>query len=552
MGEKKMRFQEKLRRYSKAEIWEEYCGFLDMTMEEYMNMQKRLVAEEIKLWCGSELGKRILNGKCPGTLEEFRAMVPLTTYDDYADILLRKETTSLPEEPVLWIQTTWEGGMYPMKVAPYTKSMLDTYKRNVMACFILATGKGRGDFDISVTDHMLYALAPLPYATGLLPLLLHDEIDIEYLPPVKEAVHMSFQERNAKGFKMGLKKGIEYFFGLGSVTYFVSKSLSALQEGGKGSLAGKLKQISPKMMLRYVSARKRCRQDGRELLPRDLFTLKGFMCAGTDNWCYKDELEEMWGIRPMEIFAGTEPTCVGTEAWSRSGMYFFPDACFYEFIPENEMYRNLDDPSYVPRTYLMDELTAGEKYEIVVTVLKGGAFARYRVGDVYRCLGNGCREDGTKIPRFSYIDRVPWVIDIAGFTRITEKSIRHAIELSGLKIEDWFAVKEYTKENRPQLHMYVELRRDCISGAALGREILKEHLSVYVKYVDDDYKDLKKILGMDPLNITVVKCGTFQKYESVYGCKIRKINPPACEVADFVALQSARGPLWKGGSYGEL
>ena len=59
MGEKKMRFQEKLRRYSKSEIWEEYCGFLDMTMEEYMNMQKRLVAEEIKLWCGSELGKRI-------------------------------------------------------------------------------------------------------------------------------------------------------------------------------------------------------------------------------------------------------------------------------------------------------------------------------------------------------------------------------------------------------------------------------------------------------------------------------------------------------------
>ena len=111
---------------------------------------------------------------------------------------------------------------------------------------------------------------------------------------------------------MGLKKGIEYFFGLGSVTYFVSKSLSALQEGGKGSLAGKLNQISPKMMLRYISARKRCRQEERELLPRDLFTLKGFMCAGTDNWCYKDELEEMWGIRPMEIFAGTEPTCVGT------------------------------------------------------------------------------------------------------------------------------------------------------------------------------------------------------------------------------------------------
>ncbi len=443
--------------------------------------------------------------------------------------------------------------MHPMKVAPYTRSMLDTYKRNVMACFILATGKGRGDFDISVTDHMLYALAPLPYATGLLPLLINDEIDIEYLPPVKEAVSMSFRERNAKGFKMGLKKGIEYFFGLGSVTYFVSKSIASIQENGQNSsLSEKLNKISPKMMMRYIAAKRKCRQEGRKLLPKDLFTLKGFMCAGTDNWCYKDDLEQMWGVRPMEIFAGTEPTCVGTETWSRNGMYFFPDACFYEFIPEDEMYKNLEDPSYVPRTYLMDEVIPGEKYEIVVTVLKGGAFVRYRVGDIYRCLGIGCREDGTQIPRFSYIDRVPWVIDIAGFTRITENSIRHSIELSGLQIEDWFAIKEYTKENRPQLHLYVEMDRSTLLRTAVSREILKEHLSVYFKYVDHDYTDLKKILDIDPLNITIVRCGTFREFELTYGHRIRKMNPPLHEAADFVALQNLREPLRKGGSDGKL
>ena len=36
------------------------------------------------------------------------------------------------------------------------------------------------------------------------------------------------------------------------------------------------------------------------------------------------------------------------------------------------MYKNLDDPSYVPRTICMDEVAAGEVYEIVLTVLKGG------------------------------------------------------------------------------------------------------------------------------------------------------------------------------------
>ncbi|MDY3251088.1 MAG: GH3 auxin-responsive promoter family protein [Candidatus Choladocola sp.] len=545
-----MRFQEKLRRYSKAEIWDEYCGFLNMSMEEYMSMQNRLVMEEIEIWCGSELGRSILHGTTPHTIDEFRSRVPLTTYDDYAEILLKKESSCLPQEPVLWLQTTWEGGMHPMKVAPYTKSMLDTYKRNVMACFILATGNRRGDFDISVTDHMLYALAPLPFATGLLPVLIQDEIDIEYLPPVKEAVNMSFSERNKKGFKLGLKKGIEYFFGLGSVTYFVSKSLAALQSSGEEkSLLEKAGRISPKILVRYIKAKRKCRQENRELLPRDLFQLKGFMCAGTDNWCYKDDLEAMWGIRPMEIFAGTEPTCVGTETWSRNGMYFFPDACFYEFIPEDEMLKNMEDPSYTPCTVLMDEVVPGEKYEIVVTVLKGGAFVRYRVGDMYRCLGLGCKEDETGIPRFAYVDRVPSVIDIAGFTRITENSIRHSIELSGLQVKDWFAVKEYTKENRPQLHLYLEMDRSSLTSAAVSREILKDHLSVYFKYVDSDYTDLQKILGIDPLNISIVKCGTFEQYEKTYGRKIRRMNPPSRQIREFMDVQSGKSVLLKGGYY---
>ena len=372
-----MRFQDRLREVSQSELWEEYCGFLELTVEEFMKIQKRLLREQMELWGKSGIGRRILGGRIPENIDEFRRMVPLTTYEDYADMLLQKEDSVLPAKPILWIQTTWEGGRHPIKVAPYTKSMLDTYKDNMMACFMLATSSQKGQFDLSPRDHMLYALAPLPYATGLLPVLLGEEMDVEFLPPVKEAEKMSFSERNKKGFKMGMGKGIEYFFGLGSVTYFVSRSLAAMQKSssGKGGLS-KLSSISPKMLLRLIRARGRCKEENRELMPKDLFQLKGFMCAGTDNKCYKDDLEKLWGIRPMEIFAGTEPTCIGTETWSRNGMYFFPDACFYEFIPEREMERNLADPLYVPHTLLMDEVSPGEKYELVITVLKGGAFAR--------------------------------------------------------------------------------------------------------------------------------------------------------------------------------
>ena len=529
-----MRFQEKLHEYSKEEIWEEYCGFLTLSKEGFMDIQKRLLMEQIELWSSCGLGQSILKGKHPRTIEEFREMVPLTTYEDYAPTLLSKQTGDLPGEPVLWVQTTWEGGVHPIKVAPYTKGMLDTFKHNVMSCLILATSRKKGDFDISVTDHMLYALAPLPYVTGLLPLLFKDEIDIEFLPSVRDAVNMSFKERNVQGFKLGMKKGIEYFFGLGSVLYYVSQSITSMPLGRKKSLKDRLSSISPKMMARYMVAKKKCRKENRELLPKDLFQLKGFMCAGTDNRCYKEDLERMWGIPPMEIFAGTESTCIGCETWSREGVYFLPDACFYEFIPENELDKNLADPEYQPRTILWDEVVPGGVYEIVLTVLKGGAFARYRIGDMFRCTGIGSQLENNQIPRFQYIDRVPQVIDIAGFTRITENSINQAIELSSLPIAAWTAKKEFTDNNRPYLHLYVELERDNLAGSAVSIRILQDPLGIYFRYPDQDYEDLKKILGVDPLKITLLKCGTFETYRRRFGTPIRSMNPGSREISDLL------------------
>lgn len=530
-----MRFEEKLKEYPKEAIWSEYCGFLDLTIEEYMQIQNRLLLEQIRLWSNSPLGQGFLKGRHPRTIEEFRAMVPLTTYDDYADVLLARRKEMLPEEPVIWIQTTWEGGKHPIKAAPYTQGMLKTYQNNVLACLILSTSSQKGEFDVSPSDNILYALAPLPYPTGLFPVALEDEIGIGFLPPVKDAVKMSFKERNVKGFQMGLKRGIGFFFGMGSVAYYVSLSVASMGSGG-GSSKGlkKLAGISPSMLLRLAKAKKKCKEENRQLKPKDLFQLKGFMCAGTDNRCYKDDLEDLWGVRPMELFAGTEPSCIGTETWTRNGMYFFPDTCFYEFIPEAEMERNMEDSTYQPRTVLMNEVREGEKYELVLTIFKGGAFARYRVGDVYRCVGLTNKEDETQIPRFQYIDRVSSIIDIAGFTRISEYSITRSIELSGLPIKDWIAQKEYKDNRRPVLHMYVEMDEGCLANYAVSQMILKEHLGIYFKYIDEDYQDLKKILGMDPLEITILKCGTFDRYRKSAGRNIRHMSPPAREVQDLL------------------
>ena len=542
-----MSLSEKLQKQQYEEIWSQYCGFLDLKMDEYMNIQKRLMEEQMSLWSKCELGRSILKGKKPQNIQEFRQMVPLTTYDDYADILLRKQADSLPGNPVIWIQTTWEGGKHPIKVAPYTRSMLDTYSNNVIACLLLATSHERGKFEYEEGDKMLYSLAPLPYATGLLPLLLGEQTDIKFLPEVKEAVNMTFSQRNKLGFKLALKKDVELFFGLGSVTYAVSQSLSSMSGSGSLELSSLFK-YKPHMLYRMIKAKYKCKKEGRPLKPKDLFSLKGFMVAGTDNHCYKDELEDLWGVRPMEIFAGTEPSVVGTETWSRNGMYFFPDSCFYEFIAEADMLRNEENPAYVPPTCLMDEVIPGEKYELVITVLKGGAFARYRCGDVYRCVGLSSREDKTQIPRFEYVDRVPSIIDIAGFTRISETGIRNAIQLSKMPVYDWVATKEYNENNRPFLHLYVEVERMAFAQNAISSDILKEVLTTYFKYIDQDYRDLKKILGMDPLVVTILRCGTFDAYKGKTGKKIRHMNPYHYDLMELIRLQEEPGEYYKRGN----
>lgn len=526
-----MKFEEKLRRETPEMIWQEYCGFLDLSIEEYIKIQNSLLMEQINLLSKCRLGNYLLHGKVPRSVDEFRQMVPLTTYEDYADTLLMRRSEELPSEPLVWLETTWEGGNYPKKVAPYSKEMLDTYTHNLLAAMLLSTSQRRGNFRVRPYSKVLYTLAPMPYATGLFPELMKGEVDLCFMPPVKEALSMSFSEQMARGFELAVKHDMNQFFGMSSILYYISKNL--LNGTGTGEGLGKLYGISPVMLFRLLRARYRSRRDKVPMLPKDIFKLDAFVCVGNDSTLYKPELERCWGIKPMEIAGGTEPTLIGTETWSRDGMVLYPDACFYEFIPEKEMRRSLDEPGYSPRTYLMNELNANQLYELVITVLKGGSFVRYRIGDVYRCLRVTNPQDKLDIPQFEFVDRTPDVIDIGGFTRITTKEISKVIEMSRLPIKQWCALKEYNSDKQAFLQMFVELQENSLGAQAAAAEIIKEHLSVYFRHYDQDYVSLKKLIQMDPLKVTVVRNGSFRAFEELRGYHLRSINPPASDVVDF-------------------
>ncbi|MBQ0059531.1 MAG: GH3 auxin-responsive promoter family protein [Lachnospiraceae bacterium] len=540
-----MLFKEKLKRLSAKEIWQEYCGFLDLSMSEYMAIQRRLLEEQISVFSKSRLGKAIIKTDAPISYDDFRKMVPLTTYDDYAPYLLGQTAEVLPSDPVAWLETTWEGGSRPKKVAPYSREMLDIYTNNIIAAMILSTSMEKGSFSVRNGDRALFGLAPMPYATGLFPLLIAPEMDIRFMPSQKEAEHLSFREQSTRGFSIAMKSGMDQFFGMSGIIYTITQRFQEYASSGNVSLKS-LVGIKPSRLFRLLRAKYLCSRDNRPLQPKDIFSLKGFVCVGTDTALYKNDLEQAWGRRPLEIHGGTETGCLATETWGRNGLVFFPDNAFYEFIPKSEMLRGEADPNYTPKTYLMDEVCANEEYELVLTMFKGGAFMRYRPGDMYRCLCTADEREGIKMPKFEYIDRVPWVIDIAGFTRITENSINHVLKVANLKIENWFARKEYDNDKRSYMHFYAELPLDDAQSHFLTEEVIRDHFSTYFRQYDHDYKDLKKMLGIEPLTVTILPHGIMNAFEMVYGHKIRPINTPNSDITDLNYLIKEQKP--SGGS----
>ncbi len=65
---------------SRDELWHRYCGFLDLSIDEFMEIQERLLMDEIKLVAGSTLGRKIMGKRRPKSVEEFRRRGPFTTY----------------------------------------------------------------------------------------------------------------------------------------------------------------------------------------------------------------------------------------------------------------------------------------------------------------------------------------------------------------------------------------------------------------------------------------------------------------------------------------
>lgn len=514
-----------LRENRKNEIWMKHCGYLYLSINEFMEIQKRLMLEQLTLLGKSVIGKEIMRGNTPSTIEEFRKVVPLTTYQDYAKYLNEKNEEVLPAKPYKWARSSGRTTPNGFKWIPYTKQMYDTLADATIGSMIMSSCALEGEVKLERYDKILLATAPPPFLSGLLSYSTREQLDISFLPSLEEGDKMDFGERVAAGFKMAMKDGLDYFYGVSSVLAAMGERFESQSDSTKPSKD----MMNPLVLGRLLKAMITSKIKKRNLLPKDIWKLKGISAGGTDTEIYSDKIEHYWGRRPLEGYGITEGGTLAMQGWNYKGMVFFPDSDFLEFIPLDEHQKNKENPEYEPKTVLLDELEIGI-YELVFSNFHGGTLIRYRPGDIWEVISLGDEELNSPLPQVRFYSRDSDFIDLAGFARLTEKDIWKAIESSGLPYHDWVARKEVF-DAEPILHLYIEPK----ANQSFTEEEAKEKIDSALQEFVSDYHDLKIMLKKDPIRISALPEGAFDNYMKAQqnaGADLAHVKPPHMQPPD--------------------
>jgi hypothetical protein len=535
------KLQDLLNEKKYSDVWKKHCDFLDYSLKDFLRVQSDLLLDQLDRLKTSVLGKKVFGNTFPKTVEEFRDTVNFSTYKTYSKFLMNKDESVLPEKPVAWAHTSGRSGEYEFKWAPYTEGMFRTSGEKSCTAILLSAAKRKGDVALSGGEKVLFTVATPPYVSGIWIQGAMDQFDMRLFPPYKDAIQMDFQERIKYGMKSALNEGLDIIFGMTSILVKLGEQIgNAERQKDKDRDSGS--SLGTKTILRLLKAYMKAKLSRRNIIPKDIWNLKGIVCGGMDTSIYKNKVKELWGRMPLETYGSTEFGYMAVQPWNSEHMVFYPDTAFWEFIPVEEYHKMKSTASYTPKSLLMNELRENEEYVLAGTSYYGGVFARYIIGDLIKIVSLKDVDAGISLPQLVCTARVDDLIDIGGFTRLTEKIIWQAIENTGIDYVDWTVIKEYN-ESKSILHLLIELKNDSNTAKSIEDEI---HESL--KLIDEPYRELERMAGVKPLKVTLLTKGTFQRYYEervASGADLAHLKPKHINPTESVLQGLQRMSAWK-------
>lgn len=216
-------------------------------------------------------------------------------------------------------------------------------------------------------------------------------------------------------------------------------------------------------------------------------------------------------------YASTE-AMIGINPYANKIRYvIIPDTVFYEFIPIGE---GVEEEQ---RTLCLDELKAGEKYEIVVTNYAG--LYRYKIGDVIKVVNfyNKC-------PEVEFLYRKNQVLNMAA-EKTTEEhltnAIRNTIKKLNLNLVDYTTMADNSITPGRYI-VYFEFKNDNhnynmkLLEGTLDNEIRKANLA-YNRARNNKRLGMVKVIIVAPNTFNSIKEALFSKGVSKSQIKIPRV-----------------------------
>ena len=251
-------------------------------------------------------------------------------------------------KPRWWLRTSGRTGEFGgPKWAPYTPEMAKRLGEVVLALFLLAAVDGRGQFPFAEGDRLLFTMAPFPYMSGGVAHALLEEFPFTFLPPLEKAEQMTYERADPGGPLAGARETASIISMPSRWCWCGSQNSS---RADRALCARHSSCFSPPAMLRIDTGPVQGAHGRQEeLLPQDLWTVKGIATGGTDTELFKDQIRAAWGRDTVEAYGCTEAGLFALQPWANQGLVFLPYAGFSGIHPDGGVRQQRGRPELISR-----------------------------------------------------------------------------------------------------------------------------------------------------------------------------------------------------------
>lgn len=515
------------------ELWEEYCGFINMPFSDQMSFNQKQREDFFKDWKETKAAQHF----CPKGADTFED-IPLTTYDDYS--ILREygqkveqlsETVPQEEGEDLWdyylrlgkqaapmldgwladdfglcCKTSGTGG--ESKWVAHGQSFVDVGFKNIMTFFMVACSEAWGETAFRKEYNLINIAGPSPYISNMVTKCAVSH-GIKLIPPPEITEKTADMRKKImialkmveKGEKIDMGGGIASAFHL-ACRYFTDRD-TLYKDFYQSMNFGIPKTVYFFMWLYQALFGKKYERAG------DILTLKGLATGGFDTEVYAKYLKEQFGIEPLNVFGASETGFImfGPPD-QRQNLMPALSSGYFEFLTESGEVKKID------------EIEKNEIYELVFTPYRS-VFVRIKMGDLFKVAD--FREDG--LPIFSFESRKMDRLEFFNYFMLSEAMAVKVLIKSGLPPTDKWA---FVKELEPDEHLCLLMEREWdYSPEEAGRRVfesLREIDPFFAEYINDfGIKDPEKIIRVEYL-----QKGAFMRYimrRAREGAEIGQIKP---------------------------